>query len=209
MPKILIAVISCVDYGYRRRAVRRTWLRRLPDNVQAKFFVGGSGVVDLDAVSLPVNDGYHHLTQKTQNAFRYALRNYEFDFLMKCCDDTYVVARRLNLLPLAKFDCFGSSIYMRSRGYYSGGAGYLLSRELVQTVADWDNLAPNFAEDKVITRRLIRDGARAFSSPNFRMDSHRFPDPKNRLVTAHYCKPWIMAAIDRRFPKPQSTVDAN
>src|SRR5690349_1177070 len=101
-PAILIGICSCHRYAERRQAVRNTWLRSLPEDMKALFFVGRAPGLECEEpglVQLPVSDEYGQLTVKVLAFYRYALEYFSFDYLFKCDDDTYVHVERLRKLP--------------------------------------------------------------------------------------------------------------
>jgi hypothetical protein len=94
-PKILIAICSSHVHAERRAAVRETWLSRLVCGMEAHFFVGnGPHVSEKNLVALPANDSYAALPSKVQVFFQYALERYDFDYLFKCDEDTYLFPER-------------------------------------------------------------------------------------------------------------------
>ncbi len=56
---------------------------------------GKTGWEEEDTVGLDAPDGYNELPAKVKSFFRYALENYEFEWLFKCDDDTYLELSRL------------------------------------------------------------------------------------------------------------------
>jgi hypothetical protein len=104
-----VAICSHGGGRERREAVRRTWLSRPAKGVSHFFFVGrGADVTgENDVVVLDVDDGYGFLPLKVREAFSYALRHYDADWLFKCDDDTYVVLDRLSSVPRPRYDLIG------------------------------------------------------------------------------------------------------
>ena len=75
-PRILIGICSChrPAAALLRSAVRETWLRRLPGEAQAFFFVGnGTKPLEADIVQFAVDDGYKALPAKVQAFFKWAV----------------------------------------------------------------------------------------------------------------------------------------
>ncbi|CAL1546932.1 unnamed protein product [Lymnaea stagnalis] len=116
-------------------AVKQTWGKRC--NVIIYF----SSVTDLDfpTVSLDVPEGRTHLTGKTMAAFRYIYENHfeEADWFMKADDDTYVILENLRffLSDKNKEDpIYFGHLFKRNvrQGYYSGGGGYVISKEALR-----------------------------------------------------------------------------
>ena len=82
-------------------------------------------------MALWVEDDYRHLPAKGLAFYQYALEHYDFDWLFKCDDDTYLALDRLESLCDGRYDLVGD-MSLADRGFPSGGAGYLMSRALVE-----------------------------------------------------------------------------
>jgi hypothetical protein len=192
---VLIGICSCHQNAAKQAAVRKTWFMRLPPGVSAVFFIGAGNVsFERDVISLRAPDDYNGLPQKVRAFFRYALAHFEFDYLFKCDDDTYVLPERLFGLLKLKPGFVGSLDWWPSHA--DGGAGYLLSREAVRFVADepYPKAGP---EDVWVTRTLRSAGIEFQGSPLLKYDYREFPEAHNRLITAHHCSPAILQALDR------------
>jgi hypothetical protein len=75
------------------RACRETWLSDLPDDVQLiEVYGGGEGEPHFDGVrlTLPVEEHYSKLPQKTWWLCRWLLDNTVFTHVLKCDDDIYI-----------------------------------------------------------------------------------------------------------------------
>ena len=202
---ILIGICSCVSATARREAVRETWLRRLPPGVRAVFFVGaGNAAPNEDrVVQLPVEDDYASLPRKVATFFHFARAGYDFDYLFKCDDDTYVCAERLIELARKRARYVGGGEWLQER-FASGGAGYLLSRKAVAilTAAPFPGLG---AEDVWVGEVLREAGVKLCPTGRLRMDHKDLPSPENDLVSAHWCSPELMKLIDAGFTRPGKT----
>lgn len=92
-----------------------------------------------NVVALSVTEGYDHLWGKTKAAFKYVYENHlnDFDWFFKADDDTYAIVENLRYLlyPYSPSDPLHFGCKFRAlvdKGYHSGGAGYVLSREAVK-----------------------------------------------------------------------------
>ena len=94
---------------------------------------------DLPSVRLNVSEGRDNLWAKTKNAFTYVYHEHfdEYDWFVKADDDTYMIIENLRLLLKDKNSSepifFGRKFkpYVK-QGYFSGGAGYVLSKEALR-----------------------------------------------------------------------------
>jgi galactosyltransferase len=86
--KVLLAVVSCHRRTEFSDAVRKTWLPRVPKEVDVKFFLGTGVSRDLreDEVLLDCDDSYKGLPNKVQEIVRWAYTN-GYDYVLKCDDD--------------------------------------------------------------------------------------------------------------------------
>ncbi|MBN8458150.1 MAG: hypothetical protein J0M04_09940 [Verrucomicrobia bacterium] len=193
---MLVAACSCRKYPDRRQACRETWASVADANTTVRFFVGGGGVLEgePDTVVLDADDTYETLPGKVMAFFRHALKHEEFDWLFKCDDDTYVDISRLWQLAEDGVDMAGSA-YLMERGAPTGGAGYLLSRRMVEKLVAEGLVPGNGDEDVLIGREAFRLGARVVASGRLLPNAALYPRLDNDLITAHYCGPERMRAV--------------
>lgn len=172
--RLIVIVLSSQDNLRQRYAIRKTWLSEKNNQVRHLFAIGTSNLepeqlVTLrseetkygDLLLLPnIPDSYNTLTKKVLHTFKHVVDNYEFDYLIKCDDDTYVVLYEI-LQQLADWDSSvtgGKHLYW---GFFNGkatvkkngpwrepdwifcdyylpyalGGGYVLSKGLVDFIA--------------------------------------------------------------------------
>ncbi|XP_067649807.1 glycoprotein-N-acetylgalactosamine 3-beta-galactosyltransferase 1-like [Haliotis asinina] len=132
---------SPTNFRTKADVVKATWGRRC--NILLFF----SSVVDprLPTIALNVTEGRNHLTAKSVQAFRYVYDHYydQADWFMKCDDDTYVIVENLRYFLSTKntSEPFYYGHHFKpivKQGYYSGGAGYVLSKEALTRFAKRD-----------------------------------------------------------------------
>lgn len=199
--RILVGICSCTAATQRRKACRETWMRRPQEGIDCLFFLGRREPLaeEPDVVALWVDDSYSHLPAKGIAFYQWALENYDFDWLFKCDDDTYLALDRLESLCHEDYDLIGD-VSLAQRGCPSGGAGYLMSRPLVEKiVAHRADVPATGAEDIIfgqLARKLV---ARTHATPRLCLSPHPAPHPRNRQVSCHWCPPALMRDIDNLF----------
>ncbi len=195
---ILVGICSCCKARERRDTVRATWMKHPVEGIEALFFVGHrKPLVDEseDTVSLWASDTYAHLPEKVLAFFRYALEHYDFEWLFKCDDDSYVALDRLEDLLDDEAELIGDDS-LANRGAPSGGAGYFISRRLVEKIVACENIAATGPEDIIFGELALRLGAVPKSSSRLCMHSGRYPLPDNDQVSSHWCKPRQLHALE-------------
>jgi hypothetical protein len=146
-------------------------------------------------VSLPVQDTYDRLAAKVHCFYRYALEHYDFEYLFKCDDDTYVRPERLCRLPRTGVDFLGSMQILR--GYAQGGAGYLMSRRMVKHFASQS--AANRPEDVFFTELAKASGMTLASTERLQGYKDQVPEVENEVVTGHWLNPFEMHRVHAGF----------
>ncbi|XP_071101874.1 glycoprotein-N-acetylgalactosamine 3-beta-galactosyltransferase 1-like [Haliotis cracherodii] len=119
----------------KARVVRDTWAKRC----NKVIFISSTTDPKFPTVGLNVSEGREHLTAKTMQAFRIIYEKHinDADWFMKADDDTYVILE--NLRYFLKSQKKTEPVYFGhhfktivKQGYYSGGGGYVLSREALK-----------------------------------------------------------------------------
>ncbi|XP_025093752.1 glycoprotein-N-acetylgalactosamine 3-beta-galactosyltransferase 1-like isoform X3 [Pomacea canaliculata] len=119
----------------KARVVRDTWGKRS----NKLLFFSSETDKNFPTIGLNVSEGREHLTAKTMNGFRYVYEHHldDADWFMKVDDDTYVIVENLRYF-LSNEDTrepvwFGHHFKtIVKQGYYSGGGGYVLSKEALK-----------------------------------------------------------------------------
>ncbi|VDM63449.1 unnamed protein product [Angiostrongylus costaricensis] len=156
--------------NHQKRAihVKATWVKRC----NKYLFMSSEDDSELPAINLNVSEGRDHLWAKTKAAFRYIYDHY---------------------LPVH----FGSKFkFFVEKGYHSGGAGYVLSREALKKfinegLTDPKKCSPNHdgSEDVEIGKCLEKIGVVAGDSRDNNSHHRFFPFiPENYLVPGHLDK---------------------
>ncbi len=198
---ILVGICSCNNAHHRRVACRETWLSHPQPGIECRFFLGRREPLpnEPDVVNLWVDDGYYHLPAKGLAFYKWALENYDFDWLFKCDDDTYLALDRLASLCDSRYDLIGDPC-VDSRKAPSGGAGYFMSRRLVELfVQNADKISAIGAEDLLFGEWAVRLGVPMLASPRLNLNHSPAPSRENDLVSCHWCSPDRLRDIEQMF----------
>ncbi|KAK6165664.1 hypothetical protein SNE40_022550 [Patella caerulea] len=126
----------------KARHVKNTWGKRC----NILLFFSSETNTTFPTIGLNVSEGRNHLTGKTIQAFKYIYDKYynQADWFMKADDDTYVIVE--NLRYFLSGQNTSQPVYFGHRfkvivkqGYYSGGAGYVLSKEALRRFGLYGN----------------------------------------------------------------------
>lgn len=199
--RVLVGICSCNNAANRRKACRETWLSHPVPGIECKFFLGRREPIpgEEDVVTLWVNDSYAHLPAKGLAFYTYALEHYDFDWLFKCDDDTYLALDRLESLCDDRYDLVGD-MSLANRGFPSGGAGYLMSRALVEKIVAHGDQVPATGAEDVLFGQLSRElGARTHATPRLFLSHSPAPHRLNDQVSAHWCSPKRLHDIETLF----------
>ncbi|KAK3108735.1 hypothetical protein FSP39_014498 [Pinctada imbricata] len=124
--------------------VKKTWGKRC---TKLLFFSSETNI-SFPTIGLNTSEGREHLTAKTMQGFRYVYDQYydEADWFMKADDDTYVIMENLRYFLSSKNEkdpvYFGHHFIGKEevkQGFYSGGAGYVLSKEALRRLSTTGN----------------------------------------------------------------------
>lgn len=211
--KILILISSCCGYIGRkirakdsgatyeqRRACRLSWLNKLtPSNVQVCMVVGrGLPVSEPLVQQLEVADDFWHLPEKMRVAFRHVLATSDFDWLVKCDDDSFMHLERLvqyvASLPIGSRDIYGAPI-AGSCDCLSGGGGYVLHRDMVAAIAADAAFPATGREDVEVCKAVMRAGGHVVAEPRFNATASPSPAPGNDVISCHHLTPAMMQKI--------------
>ncbi len=214
--KILVLIASCcgyVDYKLRakdgkgtyeqRRACRLTWLKYAPTNVEVMMVVGRGELGSEPLVQqLDVDDGYWDLPAKMKAAFKLALEKFDFEWLVKCDDDTFMHLDRLvqyvNTLPSRSRDIYGAPIIGRD-DCVCGGGGYVLHRDMVAAVLNDGTFPDCGREDVEVCKAVLRAGGKVVLEPRFNARAMPAPTWENHLISCHHLTPSNMVLIHRKI----------
>src|SRR5947208_7012477 len=149
MPRTLVLVLSSSNepYASLRATVEDTWAASKVDDVDVLFYRGGNELCDTGhELALPVPDDLANAGRKTLASFSYVLEQREFDLVFRPNLSSYVDLQNLRAYvgehaELIRFYAGKSGVLDEIP--FVGGAGYFLSRDLVElavrNAAEWDH----------------------------------------------------------------------
>ena len=139
MNRILIAMVTCEKFRAKADACRASWVRRVGDFADVRFFLGrGATQQDDREVLLDVGDDYFSLPAKVKETMLWSTAK-GYDFTYKTDDDSFLIPERLaaayNSIHREK-DYVGNfrESFRHPRGYASGFF-YGLSRKSAEVIA--------------------------------------------------------------------------
>jgi glycoprotein-N-acetylgalactosamine 3-beta-galactosyltransferase len=121
--------------------IQATWGRRC--NVLLFVTENDENDGTIPTLVVEVLTGREHLTAKTMSAFKYVYQHHfnDADWFLKADDDTYVILENLRYFLSSQNTrepvYFGQHFAMfLKQGYFSGGAGYILSKQALTRLAE-------------------------------------------------------------------------
>ena len=198
---VLVLGTRLGPYPMLMRAAEATWASVEVPEVDVLFYLGGRGPREAGRyLTLPVDDDFAHIAEKTVACFEYALENHEFDVVFRTNCSSYV-----DLPNLSRY----VAEHAQARGFYAGrltphdgvafasGSGYFLSRDLVELVVRerdaWDN---TLLDDVALGVLLSRAGQVPVAAP--RVDYAKPEDVADVDVSQFHfrCKTSSQARLD-------------
>ena len=189
--------------------VRNTWGKRC----NVLLFMSSVTNKTFPAIGLNTTEGREHLLAKTMLAFRYIYRHYfdAADWFLKADDDTYVIMENLRHFLYRENSetpiFFGRrfKVPTSKQEYFTGGAGYVLSKAELRKFAEKGNnskicLQDGEMEDIRFSKCLQNLGIKSGNSTD--------PCGRNRFhhlsFEAHIMRQYPYWYNDRHFETPKS-----
>jgi hypothetical protein len=221
--KILTTILTCSSSQERADACLATWLKDVNSPHEYYFYGSKTQSEKMDKTWNCEPDGGEARFKLPKKTYKMLVKslNYDWDFLFKCDDDTFVAFDRLiNLLK--NYDP-NDALYIGARilnppenrigplrnlqAYAQGGSGYVLSRSAVQECVNASEifLTSPRSEDRTLGCALKEQGinlvpTKLLSTP----DPHSAKKNqsvcvdaiiKNDKITTHYVMPETMRTI--------------
>lgn len=197
--KLLIIILSSANNHERRDAQLKTWIKDLK-NIPYYFLIGNSSDTQIKSNFIFVNVKDNDLPNKLYEAYKFCLKNIDFDYIFTCDDDTYVVVDRLLTSGYENHDFMGT-LYRYEEGdrkgltHAEGGAGFFIGRSALQkmfSINASDLLKTSFASDTFISDLATESGISLTHHNDFNqgwsMEKRpgEIPRPNNSAITSHY-----------------------
>jgi hypothetical protein len=160
--KVLILILSCKNPDFeniRINGANKTWNAKEISGVTQTFnYYGGAGpCIKEDGIYVPTGDSWEALGVKTLEAFKFALDNFEFDYILRTNQSSYIhkqgYVNWLKDKPRKKF--YGGVMGNADGGIgFISGAGMTFSRDLVEDLVSRKNELSNKVDDVAIAMML-------------------------------------------------------
>uniref|UniRef100_A0A2C9LN20 N-acetylgalactosaminide beta-1,3-galactosyltransferase n=1 Tax=Biomphalaria glabrata TaxID=6526 RepID=A0A2C9LN20_BIOGL len=135
--RLLVWVMTTpTNLDTKAKAVKETWGPRC----NKLLFFSSEDNSSFPVIGLNVSEGRAHLTAKSSQAWMYIYKNHfnDADWFMKADDDTYVIVENLRYFLSDKNSSephyFGHTFIYYNFTFYSGGSGYVMSKESLRKI---------------------------------------------------------------------------
>jgi hypothetical protein len=200
--KFVIAITS--HRGSNLRDLCRSgWIKRWGNHPDiAWFFVVGNDYVaantitEPNVVTLDCHDDYDRLPDKTRATFHYALSTYDFKYLVKCDEDSWLHIPRLLELEKLDKEYIGDNHGYRCRlwfknamhDYGHGGAGYIVSKRAARLCIQNMSTGHGGCEDLIVGWLMKKYNIPLHDEPRLQFDfkDELVPKPTNEMISSHY-----------------------
>ncbi|KAH8849925.1 Glycoprotein-N-acetylgalactosamine 3-beta-galactosyltransferase 1 isoform 2 [Schistosoma japonicum] len=196
----ILCYINTIPKTHKTKAiyVKNTWAKRCTKYL----FMSSAYDNELPTVKLNLSypESRKHLWSKMRAILRYVYqyRN-DYDYFLKTDDDTFVVMENLRSIlyqhnPNDPFMMGYNFPYRAKNGYFSGGAGYVLSKEalkrIVEQAIDKHPSCPTYDEDKEDVKMSICGQAVGVKLYHMADLNGTFPFTWRRELRNHYLFQW-------------------
>jgi hypothetical protein len=192
----LVAVTTCHRLRHRADAQRETWVPRLQEQADIKFFIGWpSQTQRSDEIPLQTWDVYERLPHKGQKVCQYALEH-GYERLFKTDDDTYIY--RLEV-PTQSYVGRIRGASGKFPASYCSGFAYWLDRQAMEVIANAGE--PNdFAEDRWVGNTLAQAGITPVEESRYLIIGGNINVvPHTRLLAVAELEPDKMKEVHARY----------
>ena len=173
--RALLAMITCHTRQAYADSQRGTWLCKLPEGLDYRFFLGPSGrIPEKDEVFLDCDDSYMGLPSKVQAVCRWALEK-GYDYIVKVDDDVILRPYELVAGDFQYHDFSGRLNGDRDSVQIPWGFCYTLSRRAMIIMAD-ANLPKDNNDEAWCAHTLSTHGIVLHNQPRYCLHRGRRED---------------------------------
>ncbi len=201
--KRAVLVKSCRQFRNRQAACLSTWASDISRHDIPVWFVEGKGSNNWSGsrIMVDVKDDYRSLPMKVRAAFKWYLKESDFEMIFLCDDDTFVqVPRWISHEPAGEMECRlfrptneGGLRLNGGQPWATGGAGVWLSRRLVELYTI--RVSDNQLHDDVIASKIaqqsgieITDRPDLYGADGYTNSKDRV-GKDNQFITSHHIQP--------------------
>jgi hypothetical protein len=209
---IFVGVFTPKTDTERRQTCLDTWFRQLQrPNIRSIFLIGDDvpePVLSGSNLRINCKDDRASLAFKTKGFCRWALR-YDFDYLFKCDDDTFIATDRFVEFDPEGKDYIGFDFCnVQNPKCANRGAGTWLSRRAVGVIAEMnvnqmasDAQTAAFNEDIIVYHALKQNGIKLSNDRRFQPGNQlcHHPSASNEIITCHHIQPADMRRLDQKM----------
>ena len=164
--KTLIALITCHSRGAYADAQRDTWVKKLPESLEYRFFLGPSNrEPKADEVFLDCDDSYGGLPSKVRAVVRWAMEH-GYDYTVKIDDDTVLNPSAFLNSGYERHDFTGHVNDDKSKVLVPWGFCYVLSKRSMEIMAQAP-LPPNNNDEAWTANNLVGHGIVLHNEPRY------------------------------------------
>ena len=220
--KILTAILTCSATQKRADACLDTWIQDIKTPHDYFFYGDKSQAHTMTKAWDCTPDAGEHRARLPEKTYKMLVKSldYEWDFLFKCDDDTYVsfgkLAKKLETFNPDEALYVGTVLW-NPIGYAQGGAGYALTRKAVVKCLNSfknfykDGSKTRDAEDYCVGLSLLKEGVELTHDEDFHTyhPSHAAAYQSACIqeivnagkITTHYIQPSTMREIYKQQNK--------
>jgi len=180
MKKVLILVVSSKTYpSYINQIFQKvSWAKN--SKYPVLFYFGGSKKINIKKNNLYLTSStkFEDMGKKTLEAFDYVNQNYDFDFILRTNNSSYI-----DLLSLQNFvesitskDFCGGVIGYESKSKFISGAAYIIDKSILNIVLENKNKWNHSLLDDLAISKLLEEQGVVFTNLD-RNDVISYPRP--------------------------------
>jgi hypothetical protein len=201
-PSLLFCILHGSIYSHRVESIKSTW----GANTNILFYADYDDEPN-QVIKVSNRTDYGSNEEKHVQAIKHISSHYDFDWYMFCDDDTFVNTKKLDeIIKDLDAECIHGSVITGcwpqdiSLQYCSGGAGYLIHKNVLRKLASQIEVKHTDYSDVTLGLYLRDMGIKCQNDDGFRSQNPQFygipNDQVHNYVSFHYIKtPQEMARL--------------